>query len=107
MSHFLLTLAMALSFTCPMTIGVSGDGTIYSDRFYGWYRTSPKTLDGVLRGGCYNDANPTPVTSVRLLLAPGAPKSRVDLVFSILEKDGWSRDKVSARPWDGKAPLAH
>jgi hypothetical protein len=107
MIAFLLALAMTPSFTCPMTIGVSGDGTIYSSRFYGWYKTSSKTLDSDLRGGCYNDANPTPVTSVRLLLVAEAPKSKVDLVFSILKKDGWSRDKVSVESWDGKAPTPH
>jgi hypothetical protein len=95
---------MTPSLTCPMTIGVSRDGSIYSSRFNGWYKTGLKTLDSDLRGGCYNDANPTPVTSVKLLLVPESPKSRVDLVFSILEKDGWSRDKVSVKPWDGKAP---
>jgi hypothetical protein len=107
MIAFLLALAMTPSLTCPMTIGVSRDGTIYSSRFNAWYKTSSKTLEGVLHGGCYNDANPTPVTSVRLLLVPKAPKSRVDLVLSILEKDGWKRQKISIEPWNGKEPAPH
>jgi hypothetical protein len=104
MIAFLFALAMTPSFTCPMTIGVGGDGTVYSGRFNGWYKVSSKTLDSDLRYGCYNDANPTPVTSVDLLLARGAPSARVDLVFSILKRDGWSREKVNVQQWDGKAP---
>jgi hypothetical protein len=102
---FLLALGGAPSSTCPMTIGVNSDGTIYSSRFYGWYKTSSRTLDSDLRYGCYNDANPTAVTPVMVLLAPAAPKTRVDLAFSILAKDGWRRDKVSVKLWDGK-PLS-
>jgi len=96
-----------LSNPCPMTIGITRDGALYVNRMGGWYKTSLQSLDGDLRGGCYNDANPTPVTSVRLLLVAEAPKSKVDLVFSILKKDGWSRDKVSVESWDGKAPTPH
>ena len=83
-----------------MTVGVASDGAVYFDRFNGWYKTAPKTLDRVLRAGCYNDANPQPVSSVKLALAPNAPKKRVNLVFSILEKEGWSREKVNVQPWN-------
>jgi hypothetical protein len=84
---------------CPVTIGISRDGSVFSDRFHGWYKVSQKTLKSDLRGGCYNDANPSPVTSVRLELAPGAPRGRVDLIYSILGKSGWPRARVAAETW--------
>ena len=101
-----IVLALILAFatmqsTCPMTIGVGRDGTLFSDRFYGWYKTTPKTLESDLRGGCYNDNNPHAVTSVTLALAPGASQSKVDLVFSILGREGWSRGKVTTESWSG------
>jgi hypothetical protein len=94
-----LALAM-MHGVCPITIGVGSDGRLYSDRFHRWYNISSKTLQSDLRGGCYDDANPSPITSVRILVGPGAPDHKVDEVFAILEKQGWSRDKVSVRPWD-------
>jgi hypothetical protein len=94
-----LALAM-MQGVCPMTIGVGKEGTLFTDRFQGWYKTSQKSLDGDLHGGCYNDANPHSVTSVKLFIAPGAPKQRLDLVFSILQEDGWPRDKVQVQSWD-------
>jgi hypothetical protein len=84
---------------CPMTIGVGRDGAFFSGRFSGWCKTSTKTLESDLRGGCYNDSNPSPVTSVELQVASGAPQSRVDLVLSILEKEGWPKTKVSIGTW--------
>jgi len=94
----MLALAMPPSI-CPMTIGVGADGTIFTDRFHGWYEVSLKTLDSDLRGGCYNDANPGPVTSVRLLVASAAPKPIVDSVLSLLKTHGWSQEKVTCLPW--------
>jgi hypothetical protein len=86
---------------CPMTIGVGRDGTLFSARFNGWYKTSPRTLESDLEAGCYNDADPSRVTFVKLAIASQAPKSRVDLVFSILEKEGWPRARVSIESWSG------
>ena len=40
------------------------------------------------------------MTSVRVVLAPKAPKPDVDTVFSILEKNGWTREKVTVGPWN-------
>lgn len=100
----MLAFILALTMTppiCPMTIGIGQDGTLFSDRFQGWYRVSPKTLESDLRGGCYNDSNPIPVTSIELLLSPNAPKSRVDFVISILEKEGWNRKKIKLQFWRG------
>jgi hypothetical protein len=95
-----IILAAALSASaCPLTIGVNASGVIYSDRFHGWYRTGTETLRSDLRGGCYNDADPSPVTSVKLLLDTGAPKARVDLIFRILHSEGWDRDRVVVEPW--------
>lgn len=94
----LLLLAMTQS-SCSMTIGIGQDGTIFSTRFSGWYKISSKTLESDLQGGCYNDANPSPVTSVELLVAPKTPRPLVDHLFSILEKEGWSRERINVQPW--------
>ncbi len=72
---------------------------MFSTRMQGWYRTSQKTLVGVLRGGCYNDANPSEITSVNLEIAPNATKERVDQIFSILEKAGWPKGRLKAETW--------
>jgi len=98
----MLTLILAIAINpsaCPITIGIGGDGTLFSNRFGGWYKISSRTLDSDLHGGCYNDAHPIPVTSVKLFVAPHAPKLRVDLAFSILGRDGWGREKVRAESW--------
>jgi hypothetical protein len=97
-------LALVLAFAiaagaCPMTIGVGTDGSVFTDRFHGWYKVSLKTLDSDLRGGCYNDDNPSRVTSVRLFLAPNATKPKVDLVLSVLRSDGWGREKIDIQTW--------
>jgi hypothetical protein len=100
----MLALILAVSFipsVCPVTIGIGGDGALYSDRMNGWYRVSPKSLAGNLQAGCYNDNDPSPVTSVKVFLAPGAAKPRVDLVFSILKKVGWDMKKVDVETWTG------
>jgi len=65
----------------------------------GGYRTSQKTLEGVLRGGCCNDANPSEISSAHLEIAPDAPKGRVDQILSILETAGWSKGKAKAETW--------
>jgi hypothetical protein len=85
---------------CPITIGIAQNGAIFSDRFNGWYKTTPKTLESVLRAGCYNDNDPHPISSVNLALAPGASKARTALVFSILSRQGWPRDKVHIQTWN-------
>jgi hypothetical protein len=84
---------------CPMMIGIGRDGGIFFDRFSGWYKTSPKTLQSVLHAGCYNDNNPHPVTSVKLVLDAQAPKPRVQLVYSILKLEGWTPEKIIVKPW--------
>jgi hypothetical protein len=94
----ILTVAMMQSI-CPMTIGVGLDGTFYSDRFHGWYKITPRTLQSDLRGGCYNDANPHAVTSVKIVVAKNAPESKVDQALSILAKEGWPRDKINIQSW--------
>jgi hypothetical protein len=97
-------LALLLAFAippspCPMTIGIGPGGALYTDRFHGWYKVSVRTIETDLRGGCYNDANPSPVTSVRVFLEPSAPKAKIDSVMSLLKKNGWSRDKIDVEPW--------
>lgn len=84
---------------CPMTIGIAQDGTVFSTRMQGWYRTSQATLAADLRAGCYNDANPSPVTSVILEIAPNAPGHRVDQVCSTLKKSGWPKARIKVKTW--------
>jgi hypothetical protein len=103
---FGLILALAITSTCPLTIAIDNNGKLFSSRFSGWYETSTKTLESELKGGCYNDANPIPFTSVKLLLTKDAPKPKVDRVLEILKEKGWSKDKVDIEVWDGKPPKA-
>ncbi len=92
-------LVFAMMQLCPLTIGVGKDGSIFFDRFQGWYKTTPKTLEGVLHAGCYNDNDPQPITSVKLALAEDAPKQRIKLVNSILKQEGWTPEKIIVLPW--------
>lgn len=82
-----------------MTIGIGKDGALFTDRFHGWYRTSTASLKGNLESGCYNDSHPTNVTSVRLVIADGAAKPRVESLFVLLQKEGWPREKIQTQPW--------
>jgi len=98
----MLVLALALGLladACPMKIGIARDGAVYLNRMRGWYRTSPKILTDVLRAGCYNDNNPSSVTSVTLQIAPNAPKEKVDGVLSIVERAGWPKSRVTVGTW--------
>lgn len=106
MMAFALAFAMMPS-ACPMTVAVNADGTLFSDRFHGWYKVSPKALRNDLHNGCYNDANPSRVTSVAFLIAPKAPKAKVDLVYSILASEGWSRKHVHVQSWNGDDRVRH
>src|SRR5262245_45521340 len=96
-----LALAVVQS-ACPLYVGVSNDGSVFFDRFQGWVGIHMSTLGPVLQQGCGTNASsePKPVTSVRVVLAPKAPKPDVDTVFSILEKNGWTREKVTVGPWN-------
>jgi len=95
----LLLAASIVPSACSLTIGVGRDGAFFTDRFNGWYNTSQKTLASVLRGGCYNDANPVPISAIRLEISPDAPKPRVALVLSILEQEGWKRENIKTETW--------
>ena len=91
-----------------MKVGIARDGRASSMGMQGWYRTSQKTLAGVLRGGCYNDANPSEVISpVNLVIAPNAPKEQVDQIFSILERTGWPKSKVKSGNVEPNGPQKH
>jgi hypothetical protein len=35
-----------------------------------------------------------------LLSRRGAPQEKINAVFSILEKDGWTKEKVIVEPWN-------
>jgi hypothetical protein len=103
-SMFGLILALAITSTCPLTIAIDNSGTLFSSRFSGWCETGTKALENELKGGCYNDANPIPFTSIKLLLTRDAPKPKLDRVLAILKEKGWSKDKIDIRVWDGKPP---
>jgi hypothetical protein len=83
----------------PMRLGIARDGTLYSGRFYGRYRIRTRTLETDLRGGCYNDANSSAVTSVALNLAAGAPQAVIRKVEAVLTKEGWPAGKISVTRW--------
>ena len=79
---------------CPMRIGVNAHGDVFSNRFHGHYKTSMKLLSLDLKSGCYNDANPAPVSSVTIKLGAGAPVERVALLYRVLEENGWPKSRI-------------
>lgn len=79
---------------CPVKIEVYPSGEFYTNRFHGHYKTSAKFLESDLRGGCYNDANPSRVTSVIVKVDPNAPPQAVEGLYRILERNGWPKSKV-------------
>ena len=96
----MLALALLLlSNACPMKIGIARDGSLFSARMQGWYTTTDKTILRDLRGGCYNDARPSPVTSVTVDVSREAPNQTVDRVLHSLESMGWPRNKVTLGQW--------
>lgn len=82
---------------CPVRIEIDRKGQVFTNRFNGRYSTSLKLLASDLRSGCYNDANPSRVTSVTLTTRDGAPQRRVDAVMKVLEENGWPSSKVVRR----------
>jgi hypothetical protein len=96
----MLALAMIQS-ACPIYLGVNNDGSIFFDRFQGWIRVDATQLAAVLHQGCRTNFSspPAPITSVRFAVAPKAPSSKVDEVFSLLEKNGWTRKDITPEPW--------
>ncbi|MGD0888144.1 MAG: hypothetical protein ABR889_02750 [Acidobacteriaceae bacterium] len=83
---------------CPMRIQAMKSGELFTNRFNGRYKTSPNLLERDLKGGCYNDANPSPVSSVTLSIAPGTPTERVKLLYEILERNGWPKARIKVVP---------
>jgi hypothetical protein len=77
-----------------MTIRVGSDGTYVTYRFNAWRVTSTRTLESDLRAGCYNDANPSKVTSVTIEASPQAPPNRLRRLYGLLGRDGWPRGRV-------------
>jgi hypothetical protein len=81
-----------------MRIEVVKSGDFFTHRFSGRYKTSPTLLESDLNGGCYNDANPAPVSSVTISIAPGTPTERVKLLYEILERNGWPKARIKIVP---------
>jgi len=98
--------AQAQADVCPLVIGVAADGSIYDLNAINMpaLRRSAKVLEQTLHGGCYNDANPSPITSVTLDLAPTAPKESVDRVYAIFARAGWPKERVKKELWSN-APM--
>ena len=80
-----------------MRIEIDRKGEIFTNRFHGHYSTSLNLLASDLHYGCYNDANPSPVTSVMMTVRQGAPRQRVDAVMKVLADNGWPSGKVIRR----------
>jgi hypothetical protein len=89
---------------CPIRIAVSPDGTYFDITHNGSYKRSLSVLEKELRGGCYNDANPSPVTAVILEIAPGAPREGIESLYKLLERNGWPPNKVRWESWSGLKP---
>jgi hypothetical protein len=81
-----------------MRIEVVKSGDFFTNRFSGRYKTSPKLLESNLKAGCYNDANPVPVSSVTIGIAPGTPTERVKLLYEILGRNGWPKARIKVVP---------
>jgi hypothetical protein len=86
--------AQAVHDVCPVRVEVSRSGEFYTNRFQGHYKTSAKLLERDLRGGCYNDANPSKVTSVTAKVVPNAPPGSVQALYRLLEQNGWPKSKL-------------
>ncbi|WP_158824486.1 hypothetical protein [Granulicella sp. S156] len=84
---------------CPVVIGVAANGAIYEMSGGTPLRRSPAVLAGTVKIGCYPEGGPSPTSSVTMEIATGAPKQRVELVFDLLARSGWPRDKVAIRVW--------
>ncbi len=84
---------------CPLVIRVQANGRYLTNRFHGWYSTSSNLLVSDLRGGCYNDTDPSPVTSVTLQIAPGAPQESLATLYLLLQRQGWSKPRLNFEPW--------
>jgi hypothetical protein len=84
---------------CTFMIGVAPDGSFLTDRFHGWYKTNPKLMEKVLQTGCYPEGGPRPISFVTLELTPSAPKTKVELAYSILARNGWPKSKLRVKVW--------
>jgi hypothetical protein len=93
-----LALAM-MQTSCPLYLGVSNEGNIYFDHFQRWFRINANLVESVLREGCRDGGPAQPTTSVRFFVAPKAPQEKIDEVFTVLERNGWTKDKVAVEPW--------
>jgi|GEM_PF-5499947 len=92
---------------CPLVVRVEKNGTFMTNRFSGWYKTSPALLESDLRGGCYNDSHPSHVTSVRLEISPGSPVPRLELLYRILDRNGWQKGKIAVQSPAGETTGIH
>jgi hypothetical protein len=85
---------------CPATVGITAQGAFYAERGGAWVRQSPRTVEEVLRGGCYPEGGPSPTSSVLLEIAPHAPVEREKLMYDLLARTGWPREKLRVVVWE-------
>lgn len=86
---------------CPARIRVANGGAFFLDHAGVWFRQSPAKVQLFVAGGCYPEGGPSPTSRVTIELAPRAPKARVMLLYDLLAKVGWSKDKIAVVQWDG------
>ncbi|MEG9432586.1 hypothetical protein [Terriglobus sp. ADX1] len=67
-----------------------------------WYKVSLKTLDTRLGGGCYNDANPSPPTSIKVQFAPMVSPEVKKKFLDLLSRHGWTEKRIQVQPWNDK-----
>ena len=86
---------------CHFAIGVAANGALYDLNAANMpaLRRSLPTLEKNLHGGCYNDSNASPVTSVTLYVAAGASGASVDAAYAVLARDGWPKERVVRVGW--------
>jgi hypothetical protein len=81
-----------------MRIEVVKSGDFFTNRFQGRFKTSQKLLESDLKAGCYNDGYGAEVSSVTIRVEPGAPAARLDLLYGILERNGWPKARIKVVP---------
>jgi hypothetical protein len=90
---------VAFAKPCPSVIGIAANGAIYQISGGVLVRRSPAVLESSTKIGCYPEEGPSPTSSVTLKVAKGAPPQKVDLVFALLARSGWPKEKVTREVW--------
>jgi len=86
---------------CAMALGIRTDGTTYELNLMNMppVRRSLKVIAQEARGGCYNDANPSAITSVTLYVEKGTTELKLHPLLNLLSAAGWQREKIHVEQW--------